>query len=79
MYRYYAGMTMDSYQKNQYKTREISVEADITINELLTELNLSSAPILLRLNGEVLYPDDAKDVRLEKGDKLLIIPLLAGG
>ncbi len=49
------------------------------MGELLADMNLSSAPIMISLNGEVMHPDEAKDVRVVGGDKLLIVPLLAGG
>jgi len=39
----------------------------------------SSAPILLELSGEISYPDEIKDRRLKRGDKVALIPLIAGG
>ena len=59
--------------------KEIEVEEDKTINELLDELQFSSTPILLGLNGQVFYPDEIKDRRLRKGDKVMLIPLMEGG
>jgi len=58
---------------------EIEVKEDKTIRELMDELKLSSAPILLKLGGEIFYPDAIKDRRLRKGDKVTLIPLVTGG
>ena len=59
--------------------REIPVKEDKTVKELMDELRLSCLPILLELNGEIFYPDEIKDKRLERGDKVTLIPLVAGG
>ena len=59
--------------------KEIEAKEDKTINELMGELCLSSTPILLGVNGQLLYPDETKDRRLRKGDKGLLIPLMEGG
>ncbi len=58
---------------------EIEVKADKTLKELMDELHLSSASILLEVGGEIFYPDEIKDRRLRKGDKIVLIPLIAGG
>ena len=59
--------------------QEIEIKEDKTIKELMDELQLSTAPILLEMNGEIFYPDEIKDRRLRKGDKVTLIPLIAGG
>ena len=59
--------------------KEIEVKEDKTIKELMDELQLSSAPILLEVSGEIFYPDEIKDKRLRRGDKVALIPLIAGG
>lgn len=59
--------------------REIEVVGDKTIRELVDELCLSYVPMLLEVNGEVFYPDEIMDTRLRKGDKVKLIPLIAGG
>lgn len=59
--------------------REIPVKEDKTVKELMDELRLSHLPFLLELNGEIFYPDEIKDKRLERGDKVTLIPLVAGG
>jgi thiamine biosynthesis protein ThiS len=58
---------------------EIEVKEDKTIKELMDELQLSTAPILLELSGRIFYPDEIKDRRLRKGDKVALIPLIGGG
>ncbi len=58
---------------------EIEVKEDKTIKELMGELQLSSAPILLEVSGEIFYPDAIKDRRLRRGDKVTLIPVIAGG
>lgn len=58
---------------------ETEVKKNMTVSELLDELQLSSAPILLEIDGEVFYPDQIKARALKKGEKLSIIPLIAGG
>ena len=55
------------------------VKEDKTVGELLDDLQLSSAPILLEVGGEIFYPDQIKARALKKGDKIAIIPLIAGG
>jgi len=59
--------------------QEIEVKEDKTIKELMDELQLSSAPILLVVSGEIFYPDEIKNKRLRRGDKVALIPLIAGG
>ena len=58
---------------------ETEVKEDRTVEELLDDLQLSSAPILLEVGGEVFYPDQIKARTLKKGEKIAIIPLIAGG
>ena len=57
----------------------IEVKEDKTIKELMDELQLSSAPILLEVSGKIFYPDEIKDRRLRRGDKVTLIPVIAGG
>jgi len=59
--------------------QEIEVKEDTTIKALIDELQLASAPILLVVSGEIFYPDEIKDKRLRRGDKITLIPLIAGG
>ncbi|GEM_PF-1999796 len=58
---------------------EIEVKEDKTIKELMDELQLSTAPILLMVDGRIFYPDVIKGRRLRKEDKVTLIPLIAGG
>ncbi len=57
----------------------IEVKEDTTIKELMDELQLSSVPILLEVSGEIFYPDELKDKKLRRGDRVALIPLIAGG
>jgi sulfur carrier protein ThiS len=56
----------------------VEIKEDKTIEELLDELESSTVPILLEINGLVCYPDDIKG-KLRKGDRVLLIPIVAGG
>ncbi len=58
---------------------EIEVKEDTTIKVLMDELQLASAPILLAVSGEIFYPDEIKDRGLRRGDKVALIPVIAGG
>jgi len=58
---------------------ETKVKEDRTVGELLDDLQLSSAPILLEVGGEIFYPDQIKARTLKKGERIAIIPLIAGG
>ena len=58
---------------------ETEVKEDRTVGELLDDLQLSSAPILLEVGGEIFYPDQIRARTLRKGEKIAIIPLIAGG
>ena len=57
----------------------IEVKEDKTIKELMDELQLASAPILLEVSGEIFYPDEIENRRLRRGDKVTLIPMIAGG
>ena len=59
--------------------QQIEVKEDTTIKALMDELQLASAPILLEVNGEILYPDEIENRRLRRGDRVAFIPLIAGG
>ena len=52
---------------------------DKTIKEFIDELSLSAVPILLELDGEIFYPDDNYDRKIQAGDRLAVIPIIAGG
>jgi sulfur carrier protein ThiS len=54
--------------------KEIVVENVKTIPEILDELQFSSIPVLVGVNGQLLNPDEIKGRKLNKGDKVLIIP-----
>ncbi len=59
--------------------QEIAVKEDTTIKALMDEFQLASTPILMEVNGEIFYPDEIKDRRLRRGDKVKLIPVIAGG
>jgi sulfur carrier protein ThiS len=58
---------------------EIRVKEEKTVRELIDELQLTTAPILLEMSGKIFYPDEIKDRRLRKGARVILIPLIAGG
>lgn len=58
--------------------KEVAVEEDKTVKELIDELKLS-LPMLLEVNGEVFYPDESYGRVLKKGDIVTLIPIVAGG
>jgi len=60
-------------------SKEIEVKEDTKIKALMNELKLASIPILIGLNGEIFYPDEIENKRLRRGDKVALIPLIAGG
>lgn len=59
--------------------REIEAKEDQTMGELMDELQLSSAPVLLEVDGEIFRLNEIKDRKVSKGDKVGVIPLIAGG
>jgi len=58
---------------------KIEIKEDKTIKELIDELNLSSVPILLELDGEIFYPDENYGKILKAGDIVVVIRIVAGG
>ena len=46
--------------------QEIAAKEDTTIKALMDELQLSSAPILLEVRGEIFYPDEIENRRLRR-------------
>lgn len=46
---------MDSKERGQHKAKEIEIQEEKTLAELLNELNLSSASVMLRLNEKRPY------------------------
>ena len=53
--------------------KEIVIENVKTIPEILDELQFSSIPVLVGVNGLLLNPDEIKGRKLKKGDKVSII------
>ena len=61
------------------RIEKLKVKEDKTIKEFIDELSLSAVPILLELDGEIFYPDDNYDRKIQAGDRLAVIPIIAGG
>ena len=57
----------------------IEVKEDTTVKELMDELQLASVPILLEVSEEIFYPDEIENRILKRGDRITLIPLVAGG
>ncbi len=57
----------------------IEVKEDTTIKELMDELQLASVPILLEVSEGIFYPDEIENRILKRGDRITLIPLVAGG
>jgi thiamine biosynthesis protein ThiS len=58
---------------------EIEITEDKTVGQLIVELNLTANPGVLAVNGQLINPFENKDVKLKKGDKVMIIPVFEGG
>ena len=61
------------------RIEKIKVKEDKTIKEFIDELSLSAVTILLELDGEIFYPDENYDRKIQAGDRLAVIPIIAGG
>ena len=61
------------------KIREIEITEPRTVPELVVELGLTTTPVLLAINGVAFHPDVVAGRELKKGDRVTIIPLVAGG
>ncbi len=59
--------------------REMEVKADTTMGQLLDELQLSSAPIMVQIGDHVFNPKHITERTLVKGDKITFIRPIAGG
>jgi thiamine biosynthesis protein ThiS len=55
--------------------KEIEIVEEKTIFAILDELHLSSVSILVAVNGILINQNPLKDKKLQKGDKVLIIPV----
>ena len=58
---------------------KIEISEDKTVEEFMDEIHLSQALVMLVINGEVFCPDEVKDRSLRRGDKVTVIPVIAGG
>ena len=60
--------------------KEIQLEEDKTITEIMDEFQLSpTTHILLAVNGQVFHPTEIMDRKLGKGDKVMLISPMGGG
>ncbi|MBR5503810.1 MAG: sulfur carrier protein ThiS [Methanobrevibacter sp.] len=57
------------------KTEEKELDGELTIKELLDELDLSSETIVSKKNGEIVI----EDTIIEEGDKIEFIQIIYGG
>lgn len=51
----------------------------LTLDELLAELGLSGQPLLVEHNGQALHPAQQRELRLQDGDQLELLRMVAGG
>ena len=58
---------------------EIEITEEKTIGRLIDELDLTANPALLGVNGQIINPFEQKDLKLKKGDKVLVVPVFEGG
>jgi len=58
---------------------KIEINEDKTVEEFMDEIHLSQALVMLVINGEVFCPDEVKNRSLRRGDKVTVIPVIAGG
>jgi len=56
-----------------------AVPAGTTVTALLLSVDLASQPVLVERNGTVVFPRDFPVTRLQSGDVLEIIRVVAGG
>ncbi|WP_297980267.1 MoaD/ThiS family protein [uncultured Methanobrevibacter sp.] len=57
------------------KTEEKELKGELTIKELLDELELSSETIVSKKNGEIVI----EDAVIEEGDKIELVQIIYGG
>ena len=55
--------------------KEVIIEETMAISDILDELQLSSAPVLIAVNGTIVDPDKKKAEKLKMGDKVLVISI----
>jgi len=59
--------------------RKIDAEAGLAVPDLLPQLGLEGQPVLVELNGEALLKKELSSRRIEEGDSLEIVRMVAGG
>jgi sulfur carrier protein ThiS len=59
--------------------KEIVIKKNSTISKILDELQLSSTPSLIAVNGEVLLEIERENRALNMGDKVNLLPIYCEG
>jgi sulfur carrier protein ThiS len=59
--------------------KEMEIEEEKTVGQLINELELTADSGLLAVNGQIVYPFEKKDIKLKKEDKVLVIPVFEDG
>ncbi|MGL5806438.1 MAG: sulfur carrier protein ThiS [Xenococcaceae cyanobacterium] len=57
----------------------VSCNAQITLPDLLTQLNLNPRLIAVEYNGEILHRQYWQDKQVQQGDRLEIVTIVGGG
>ncbi|OFY09364.1 MAG: thiamine biosynthesis protein ThiS [Bacteroidetes bacterium GWE2_42_24] len=66
--------------KINLNNREATFEVtDLTIAEVISTCNFTYKRLVVRLNGKVVRSEDHEITRVNDGDKLEVIHLMAGG
>jgi thiamine biosynthesis protein ThiS len=60
-------------------SQRIEINEEKSLRQLVSELRLEAAPVLLEVHGEVFYPDDERDKQLRTGDTVTVVWIVAGG
>ena len=55
--------------------KEVIIEETMAISEILYDLQLSSFPVLIAVNGTIVDPDEKKTDKVKQGDKVLVISI----
>ncbi len=61
------------------KPKELSCESGITVDRLVEFLELGPVPVLVELNGSALFPREMETAKVEDGDRVEIVQMVAGG
>jgi len=72
---------MDSEKKCTIRLngRECTIEAGISVTDLLGDLNLAPEHVVVEVNGEIIPPDRQTDAVIPDGAEVEIIRFVGGG